>query len=76
VEYGIEMPGNKLLALAELDCNTWVSEVKRLWGEKQPLAGALSAFRFLLSAFPISALPPTHPPPRRQNLETGAHVQG
>jgi hypothetical protein len=29
VEYGIEKPSSKLLALTELDSNTWVSEVKR-----------------------------------------------
>ena len=32
VEYGIEKPSNKLLALTELDSNTWVSEVKRIRG--------------------------------------------
>jgi hypothetical protein len=30
VDYGIEMPSNKLLALTDLDSNTWVSEVKRV----------------------------------------------
>ena len=40
VGYGIEKPGNKLLALAELDSNTWVSEVKRIRGKKQPLTAA------------------------------------
>jgi hypothetical protein len=40
VEYGIEKPSNKLLALAELDSNTWVSEVKRIRGKKQPLSSA------------------------------------
>jgi hypothetical protein len=40
VEYGIEKPSNKLLALTELDANTWVSEVKRLRGKKQPLSSA------------------------------------
>ena len=40
VEYGIEKPSNKLLALAELDSNTWVSEVKRIRGKKQPLTAA------------------------------------
>jgi hypothetical protein len=38
VEYGIEKPSNKLLALADLDSNTWVSEVKRIRGKKQPLS--------------------------------------
>ena len=32
VEYGIEKPNNKVVALAELDSNTWVSEVKRVRG--------------------------------------------
>jgi hypothetical protein len=40
VEYGIAKPTNKLLALAELDSNTWVSEVKRIRGKKQPLSSA------------------------------------
>jgi hypothetical protein len=31
---------HKLLALTELDSNTWVSEVKRIRGEKQPLSSA------------------------------------
>jgi len=40
VEYGIERPSNKLLALTELDSNTWVSEVKRIRGKKHPLSSA------------------------------------
>jgi hypothetical protein len=40
VEYGIEKPSNKLLALTDLDSNTWVSEVKRIRGKKQPLSSA------------------------------------
>ncbi len=40
VEYGIEKPSNKLLALTELDSNTWVSEVKRIRGKKLPLTAA------------------------------------
>jgi hypothetical protein len=40
VEYGIEKPSNKLLALTDLDSNTWVSEVKRIRGRKQPLSSA------------------------------------
>ena len=40
VEYGIEEPSNKLLALTDLDSNTWVSEVKRIRGKKQPLSSA------------------------------------
>ncbi len=46
VEYGIEKPSNKLLALTELDSDTWVSEVKRIRGKKQPLkAAGLHALR-------------------------------
>ena len=40
VGYGIEKPSNKLLALTDLDFNTWVSEVKRIRGKKQPLSSA------------------------------------
>jgi transposase-like protein len=40
VEYGIEKPSNKLLAATDLDSDTWVSEVKRIWGKKQPLTAA------------------------------------
>jgi hypothetical protein len=40
VEYGIAKPSNELLALTELDSNTWVSEVKRIRGKKQPLSSA------------------------------------
>ena len=40
VEYAIEKPSNKLLALTELDSNTWVSEVKRIRGKTQPLSSA------------------------------------
>ncbi|MGO8928355.1 MAG: hypothetical protein ACLQU3_15920 [Limisphaerales bacterium] len=40
VEYGVEKPSNKLLALTDLDSNTWVSEVKRIRGKKQPLSSA------------------------------------
>jgi hypothetical protein len=37
VEYAIEKPSNKLLAVAELDSDTGVAEVKRIRGKKQPL---------------------------------------
>ena len=40
MEYGIEKPSNKLLAVTELDSDTWVAEVKRIRGKKQPLAAA------------------------------------
>jgi hypothetical protein len=30
VEYAIAKPSNKLLAVAELDSDTWVGEVKRI----------------------------------------------
>jgi hypothetical protein len=46
VEYAIEKPGNKLQAVAELDSDTLVTEVKRLRGRKQPLTAAgLQALR-------------------------------
>jgi hypothetical protein len=68
VEYAIEKPSNKLLAVAGLDSDTWVSEVKRIRGKRQPLIAEPSALRFLLStlrstatedgsALPISAFP-------------------
>jgi hypothetical protein len=37
VRYETERPSNKPLTPAELDSNTWVSEVKRLRGKKQVL---------------------------------------
>jgi hypothetical protein len=40
VEYAIEKPSNKLLAITELDSDTWVAEVKRIRGKKQPLTAA------------------------------------
>ena len=40
VEYDIVKPSNKLLALTDLDSNTWVSEVKHIRGKKQPLSSA------------------------------------
>ena len=40
VEYAIEKPSNKLLAVAELDSATWVGEVKRIRGKKQPLTAS------------------------------------
>jgi hypothetical protein len=40
VEYGIAKPSNKLLALTDVDSDTWVSEVKRIRGKKQPLSSA------------------------------------
>ena len=46
VQYGIEKPSKKLLALTDLDSNTWVSEVKRIRGKKQPRSAAdLQALR-------------------------------
>src|ERR1019366_2098461 len=38
--YGIEKPSNKLLAATDLDSDTWVTEVKRIRGKKQPLTAA------------------------------------
>jgi hypothetical protein len=40
VEYNFSKPINKLLAPTELDSNTWVSEVKGIRGNKQPLSSA------------------------------------
>jgi len=40
VEYGIAKPTNKLLAVTELDSDTWVSEVKHIRGKKLPLTAA------------------------------------
>ena len=40
VEYAIEKPSNKLLAVTELDSDTWVAEVKRIRGKKLPLTAA------------------------------------
>ncbi len=46
VEYAVEKPGNKLQALADLDSDTFVAEVKRIRGKKQPLtATGLQALR-------------------------------
>jgi len=75
MEYNIKKPSNKLLALTDLDSNTWVSEVKGIRGRKQPLTAALCGLRFLLSAFPISAFQATRPRPRRRNPDPGAHPQ-
>src|ERR1043166_923621 len=36
----IERPSNAVLAAAELDCETWAGEVKRVRGPKQPLTAA------------------------------------
>jgi hypothetical protein len=40
VEYAIEKPSNKLLAVTELDSDTWVGEVERIRGKKLPLTAA------------------------------------
>jgi hypothetical protein len=40
VEDGNEKPNANVIALAELDSNAWVSEVKRLRGKSQPLSSA------------------------------------
>ena len=40
VEYAIAKPSNKLLAATALDSDTWVAEVKRIRGKKQPLTAA------------------------------------
>ncbi len=57
MESGSENPGNELLALADLDSNTWVSEVKRIRGKKKPVT---------------AAAPHAHPGPRNMiNSPTG-----
>ena len=71
VEYGIEKPSNKLLALTELDSDTWVSEVKRIRGKKQPLSSAgLHALRdeYTRTIDPARAL-------AAESLDPGAHPQ-
>ncbi|MCX6914391.1 MAG: Eco57I restriction-modification methylase domain-containing protein, partial [Verrucomicrobia bacterium] len=46
MEYAIEKPSNKLLAVTDLDSDTWVAEVKRIRGKKLPLtATGLHALR-------------------------------
>jgi hypothetical protein len=40
VEYAIAKPSNKLLAVADLDSDTWVGEVERIRGKKLPLTAA------------------------------------
>ena len=40
MDYAVERPSNKLLAVTELDSGTWVGEVKRIRGKKQPLSSA------------------------------------
>lgn len=40
MEYAIEKPSNELLVGTELDSDTWVAEVKRIRGKKQPLSSA------------------------------------
>jgi hypothetical protein len=75
VEYEVEKPSNLLLALTELDSNTWLGEKKCLRGKKQPLTAAPYSLRFPLSAFPISAFQPARPRPRRRNRDPGAQPQ-
>lgn len=57
VEFGIEKPGNKLQAITALDSDTFVAEVKRIRGTKQPLTAAgLQALRQEFT----STIAPTH----------------
>jgi hypothetical protein len=42
LEYTIEKPSHKLLAATDLDSNTWVGEVKRIRGKKQPLRSSIA----------------------------------
>ncbi|HWW03597.1 MAG TPA: hypothetical protein VNZ64_28090 [Candidatus Acidoferrum sp.] len=37
LECAIEMSSNTLLAIADLDADTWAAEVKRIRGKKHPL---------------------------------------
>src|ERR1017187_1039561 len=63
VEYAIEKPSNRLLAATDLDSDTWVSEVKRIRGKKQPLSSSgLHALR--------DQDPPTIAPARALAAET------
>lgn len=57
VEFGIEKPGNKLQAITSLDSDTFVAEVKRIRGTKQPLTAAgLQALRLEYN----TTIAPTH----------------
>jgi hypothetical protein len=40
VEYAVEKPSNKLLAVADLDSDNWAGEVKRIRGKELPLTAA------------------------------------
>src|ERR1017187_4461987 len=63
VEYAIEKPSNKLLAVTDLDSDTWVGEVKRIRGKKLPLtAPGVHALR--------DEYPPTIEPARALAAET------
>ena len=46
VEYGIEKPSNKLLAVTELDSDTWVDEVKRICGTESSCPSQSAALAY------------------------------
>ena len=63
MEYEIPKPSNKLLVVAELDSDTWVGEVKRIRGKKQPLTSArLHALQFVEVGTPVARRPPSQIP--------------
>ena len=62
VEYAIEKPSNKLLAATELDSDTWVAEVKRIRGKKQPLTAA--GVHALRDEYTRTIAPPAPSPPK------------
>jgi hypothetical protein len=80
VEYAIEKPSNKLLVVAELDSDTWVGEVKRMRGKKQPLTAEVrptARMKIVVgSPAPLNAriltLPPgVSPSPRQRSAGRG-----
>ena len=62
VEYAIEKPSNKLLAATDLDSDTWVGEVKRIRGKKQPLSSA--GLHALRDEYTRTIAPPAPSPPK------------
>jgi hypothetical protein len=62
MEYAIEKPSNKLLAVTDLDSDTWVGEVKRIRGKKQPLSSA--GLHALRTNTPAPSTPPAPWPPK------------
>ena len=62
MEYAIEKPSNKLFAATDLDSDTWVSEVKRIRGKKQPLTAA--GVQGLRAEYTRTIAPARAPPPK------------